>query len=259
MKFIVDDDVVLSRPSEDPLSEHLAGFARWAREEGYAFPSRRRKVLLAACFSRWLGQQAVSARLVSSEHLARYLRSRARHVQVQRDDAGTLRQFLDFMRRQRVVPAEKIPAPRLTAVEQAVQEFERYLHDERRLAEVTVEYYVPFVREFLANRFGDGPVRFSRLCAGDVVRFVQCQAPRLHVKRTTVRQPVPIRFLTANWHANIQTGCSVRKKTFVLQNPLQIAEIRVDMPNSVSYRIAKDREKGSPNAHTIIRTGFKES
>jgi hypothetical protein len=74
------------------------------------------------------------------------------------------------------------------------------------------------------------------------------------------RHPVPIRFLTAMFgHADIQTTCSVRKKTFVLQNPLQIAEIRVDMPNSVSYRIAKDREKGSPNAHTIIRTGFKES
>jgi integrase/recombinase XerD len=105
-------------------------------------------------------------------------------VQVQRDDAGTLRQFLDFLRCQRVILAEKIPPPRLTAIEQAVQEFERYLHDERTLAEVTVKDYVPFVREFLANRFGDGPVRLSRLRAGDVVRFVQCQAPRLHVKRT---------------------------------------------------------------------------
>jgi len=41
---------------------------------------------------------------------------------------------------------------------------------------------VPFVCKFLADRFGDGPVRLSRLCAGDVVRFVRRQAPRLHLK-----------------------------------------------------------------------------
>ena len=183
MKCIVDDDVILSRPLEGPLSEHIAGFSRWAREVGYAFPSRRRKVRLAACFSRWLGKQAVGVRRVSSEHQARYLRSRAHHVKVQRGDTATLRQFLDFLRRQGVVPAEKIAPPRLTPVEQAVHKFERYLRDERRLAEVTIVYYVSFVRGFLADQFGDGPVTLSRFCAGDVVRFVQRQAPRLHLKR----------------------------------------------------------------------------
>jgi site-specific recombinase XerD len=179
---MVSDDVALSRPLEGPLSAQIAGFARWAREEGYAQRSRQEKVLLAA-FSRWLGQQAVSVQHISSEHAARYLRFRARHVQVQRGDAATLRQFLDFLRRQGVVPAEKIPSPRLTPVEQAVHAFERYLRDERMLAEVTVDYYVPFVCGFLVDRFGDGPMRLSRLCAGDVVRFVRRQAARLHLKR----------------------------------------------------------------------------
>lgn len=183
MKCIVNDDVVLSRPLEGPLSAQIGRFARWVHEQGYAFPSRRRKVLLAACFSRWLGQQAVSLRRLSSEHLVRYLRSRARRVKVQRDDAATLRQFLDFLRRQGVAPAEKIPPPRLSPVEHAVHDFERYLRYERMLAEVTILYYVAFVRRFLTDQFGNGRVTLSRLCAGDVVRFVQRQIPRLHVKR----------------------------------------------------------------------------
>ena len=183
MKHIVNNDVVLARPWEGPLSARIAGFARWTRTEGYAFLTRRRKVMLAACFSRWLGQQAVSVRRVSSEHPVRYLRSRARHVKIQRDDAATLRQFLDFLHRQGVVPAEEISPPRLPPVEQAVHAFERYLRDERMLAELTIVYYVSFVRGFLADRFGDGPVRLSRLCTGDVVRFVRRQAARLHLKR----------------------------------------------------------------------------
>ncbi len=195
MRWIVNNDVVLARILEGPLSAQIAGFARWAREEGYAFPTRRRKVMLAACFSRWLGQQAVSAHRVSSEHAARYLRSRAHYVKIQPEDAVTLRQFLGFLRRQGVVPAEKIPPPRLTPVEQAIHAFECYLRDERMLAEVTIIYYLPFVRGFLVRRFGHGPVRLSRLCAGDVVRFVQRQAPRLHLKRAKLLTTVLRSFL----------------------------------------------------------------
>lgn len=104
MKCTFNDDVVLSRPFEGSLAEHIAGFAAWAREQGYARYSRYRQVLLAACFSRWLGRQAVSVRRVSSEHAARYLRSRTRRVRIQRGDVAALRQFIDWLRRQGVVP-----------------------------------------------------------------------------------------------------------------------------------------------------------
>ena len=183
MKFIVCGEVVLSRPLDGPLSAHIAGFAKCARDQGYARYSRHRQVLLAACFSRWLGQQAVSMHRVSSGHVARYLRRRARHVQIQRGDAAALRQFIDFLRGQGVIPPEKIAPRRLTPAEQGALAFERYVRDERVLASATVVNYVPFVRGFLANRFGGGPVKLSRLCARDVVGFVQRQAPRLHPKR----------------------------------------------------------------------------
>ncbi|MGB9485733.1 MAG: site-specific integrase [Terriglobia bacterium] len=183
MKYIVDDKVVLSRPLEGPLSANVAGFAKWARDEGYASPSRWRKVFLAAGFSRWLGQQAVSVGRISSEHVARYLRSHVGPMQIRRGDAATLRQFIDLLRRQGVVPPEKILPCRLTPVERAADAFARYLRNERALAEAAVVNYVPFVRRFLADRFGDRPVRLSRLCADDVVGFVQRQAPRLHLKR----------------------------------------------------------------------------
>ncbi len=181
MKCIVDDDVVLSRPLEGPLSGYIGEFAKWTREEGYAFLTRQWKVMLAARFSLWLKRQAASIRCVSLKHAARYLRCRARHVLIKRGDYATLRQFIDLLRRQGVVPPEKVS--RLSPVERVVHGFERYLLDERMLAEVTVANYVPFAREFLVDRFGSGPLRLSLLSAGDVVRFVQRQAPRLHLKR----------------------------------------------------------------------------
>jgi len=183
MKYIINGDIVLSRPPEGPLAAQIGTFAKWASAQGYARYSRYRQVLLAACFSRWLGRQAVSVRRVSSEELLRYLRSRARRVRRHRGDAAALTQFLGFLRRERVVAAEKIAPRRLTGVEQEAQAFEHYLCDERALARTTRVNYLPFIHSFLTDRFGHGPVTLSRLCAADVVRFVQRQAPRLHLKR----------------------------------------------------------------------------
>jgi integrase/recombinase XerD len=182
MKCIIVEKVVLSRPLEGPLAAQIPGFAKWIAEQGYRRYSLHRQVLLASRFSRWLGQQAVGLRGVS-EHLARYLRSHARPAQVRQGDTAALRRLVDFLRDQGVISAEKLAPRRLIPAEQEAQAFERYLRDERLLASATIVNYVPFIRSFLTHRFGHGPVKLSRLGAEDVVRFVQRQAPRLHVKR----------------------------------------------------------------------------
>lgn len=183
MKCIVHDDVVLSRPLEGPLSAHIAAFAQWAHDQGYARASRYRQVLLVACFSRWLGQQTITVARVAAEHAVRFLRSRARHVQIHRGDSAALRQFLDFLRHEGVIRSKTVAPRRRSPVEQETQTFATYLRTERGLAESTISYYVTFVREFLTDRFGRGRVTLARLRARDVVRFVGRQATRLHVKR----------------------------------------------------------------------------
>ena len=184
MRYIVNEQVVLSRPLEGPLAAYIDPFAKWASEQGYAFCSLRRQVLLAACFSRWLGQKDVRVHSVSPEQAVQYLRYRARRVQIHKGDTAALRYLIEFLNRAGVTPPEKMAEPRPNPVEQCAGEFERYLREERVLAEATIINYMPHIRGFLKHRFGDGTVQLSRLCAGDVVGFVQRQAPRLHPKRS---------------------------------------------------------------------------
>lgn len=183
MKYVVNDKVVLSRPPEGPLAPHIGSFTDWVSEQGYAASSLWQRVHLAACFSGWLGEQGIRLQSISSEHLGQYLRHRARRLRPGRSDAAALRDFIGFLRRQDVIPAEKEPLRRLTQVEECVSAFERYLSEERVLAGATIVNYVPFIRRFLDNRFGKGRVTIGGLCAGDVVRFVQHAAPLLHMKR----------------------------------------------------------------------------
>jgi integrase/recombinase XerD len=183
MKNIIIDGVVLSFPLEGPLAAHIGSFARWVDKQGYRLCSIHRQVLTAARFSRWLGQNGARLRSVSLQHVERYLRYRGRRVRVRRGDAAGLRHLIEFLRSEGVVSSEKVAAPRPTGVERCALEYEQYLREERVLATATVLNYVPFVRCFLQDRFRHGTVQLSRLCAGDVIRFVQRQARRLHPKR----------------------------------------------------------------------------
>lgn len=182
MKCPINSQVVLSRAPEGPLVTYLDSFAGALSAQGYAPRSIHRQVLLAANFSRWLKQEGVRLRGITADHPARYLRYRTRRLQSGRADAAALRHLIDFLRVEGVIPAEKIPVRRLTPVERCTQAYEQHLRDARALAEATIRNYVPFIRRFLKDCFGDGPVRLSRLRASDVLRFVRRQAPRLHTK-----------------------------------------------------------------------------
>jgi len=104
-------------------------------------------------------------------------------LQPTRSDVAALRQLLAFLRREKLIAAVKEPSRRLTAVERCLQKFERYLRLERALANATIPNYLGFIHGFLSDRFGNGSVLLGRLGIQDIVRFVQHEAPRLHLKR----------------------------------------------------------------------------
>ena len=60
MKCVITDQVVLLRAAEGPVAAYLGSFADFSSAQGYALYSIRRRVLLAAGFSRWLQQQSES-------------------------------------------------------------------------------------------------------------------------------------------------------------------------------------------------------
>ena len=175
----------LVRPQwrEGPLAGWLDAFADWVSARGYAPYTADRMILLAACFSQWLDQEAIGIADINLDHPARYLRHRTRRLRPRQHDRTALRHFLDFLRREGVLSFEDAPTGPVTDAERCVQAYELYLRQTRGLAPATRAYYVPFVRNFLRHRFDSGPVTLSSLSADDVVRFVQNKAPDMSPKR----------------------------------------------------------------------------
>jgi len=183
MSFVISDQVVLSQEPEGPIATYIGAFSDSLSSLGYCRYSIRRQVRLAACFSQWLKRSGVRLLSITSDHAVQYLRYRDRHQRPWPGDAAALRHLVSFLRHEGLMPPEKIALRRLTQVELCTQAYEKYLREARALARATIVNYVPFVRDFLNDRFGNGRVALSRLCAVDVVKFVQRQAPRLQMKR----------------------------------------------------------------------------
>lgn len=183
MRYRLDEQIVLSGVPEGPFAKHLRSYATSLRLQGYEAHYLQRQVMLAARFSQWLGRRRLTAWRVDSKHVSRYLRCRHRQRRASGGDVPSLRHFMAYLRGLRAIPPEKTAAIAIVPADGCTRGYEQYLRQDRALCRATIINYVPFVRDFLKDRFGDGAVHLSCLRAQDVVTFVQGRARRLHVKR----------------------------------------------------------------------------
>jgi len=183
MNYAVNNQIVLSLVPQGPIAAYLDSFSSSLAAQGYQPHYIHQQVWLAACFSQWLKRTSVRLRGLSSAHAELFLRYRHRRLQPRQGDVAALRSLVDFLRLQGAIAAQKVAVHRLTPVERCAKAYEEYLREARALARATIINYVPFIHDFLRDCFGSEEVKLSRLGAGDVVRFVQRQAPRLHMKR----------------------------------------------------------------------------
>lgn len=162
------------RMHDGPLGAYVDSYAAELRAEGYARYTAVLQIRLVADFSRWLAKRRVKAREIAAEHCQSYLRCRARVRRPNRADSPALKRLLNLLLRQGVI--HRLPLPAATPAAQLQDKYRVYLQQERSLAPTTVICYLPFVGEFLAERFGAGPVDLSSLRAAAVTGFIQRRA-----------------------------------------------------------------------------------
>ena len=107
MKYAINDQVILSRVPEGLLAAYLSPFSVSLSEQGYTQRYIHRQVMIAACFSRWLEQTGVQPKRITSDHPARYLRSRYRRRRPSRGDRAALGNFMEFLHRETVIPLRR--------------------------------------------------------------------------------------------------------------------------------------------------------
>ena len=152
----------------DPLTVQLQRFSALLMEQGYADETVRWKVKRITDFRQWLKQRGVAVADLDEERVKAFLK---RHHQERRGDLRTLQQFLDQLRRQKVIPARSLPCDR-SPLARLLSRYEIHLRTERGLVAHTIEQYQSFVRKFLGERFHGRPLLLKALKASDISDFV---------------------------------------------------------------------------------------
>ena len=123
MNRFFKDIHTIERMKHGPLSRHLTVYADRLHAQGFARHSGRRKLQLAADFSRWLKRNRVAANQVRAEHVGKYLQFRKRSgFGVQLGDPPAVTGFIRFLRDQRVIK-ERMPRPLITPIQKWLREY----------------------------------------------------------------------------------------------------------------------------------------
>ena len=183
MNRFFKDVRTIERMKRGPLGRYITLYGDELLAHGFRRKSGRRKLQLAADFTRWLDRKKIVANQVFAKHVGDYLQSRKRSgVGIHLGDRAAVIGFLKLLREQRVTQ-ERIPQPPVTPSQKLLREYDLYLQKEQSLSPATRINYVPFIRQFLVSRFACGRVDLSRLRAADVLKFVRRTAGQLKNKR----------------------------------------------------------------------------
>jgi site-specific recombinase XerD len=179
-----------------PLESFTEGFIAELAEAGYRPAAAAVQVRVLAHLSRWMQEEGVPPGELRGPELERFGRERLTGLASMRG-AGTV-VVLGYLRRLGVVPA---PEPRsLTAADELIERYRRYLLVERGLTMGTTRGYVDIVRPFVESRVNAaGEVGLWELSPADVLGFLLAETKRRSRKSSKLLVSA-LRSLLGFWH-----------------------------------------------------------
>ena len=175
--------IALDRYRVGPLSPYIQALASRLFEAQYARETARRQIRVVADLSRWLQRHRTVLSHLNERVLGQFLKRRRRYDVTRQGDAAVVGKMLELLREMSIAPAART---RKDSGQPIAQDFERYLIQERRLAPVSLLNVMPFVKQFLAARFGPGRAALGELRPADVTAFILRRARKLGSKRAQI-------------------------------------------------------------------------
>jgi len=165
-----------------PLRPYIDRVAAHLFERQYERETARHKIRVVADLSRWLERRRLGLDSLDERLIARFFGCRRGYDPARAGDAAAVRILVELLRDQHVLP-EPQQAGGGSTQHATENSFERYLMQERCLSQATLRNTLPFVRRFLADRFGTGPVSLADIRPLDITHFVLRYARALSPSR----------------------------------------------------------------------------
>ena len=157
-----------------PLSTFIEDYIAVLRGQGYRAGTVRGHLCLFARLNRWLVQRGLGLAELDESALERFARRRLCRRSSRAGEVAPLLRLLDMLRSVRVTPPAREIA--LSPAQGLLEDYRRYLREERGCVGWTVSNYARHIDRFLDAQFGRRELDFSRVRAREVGTFVQRNA-----------------------------------------------------------------------------------
>lgn len=158
------------------LGPHLDLFLRTISDLGYRPQTIKGWLLVLRDLQGWLECNGFGLSDLEESLLERFLDDRKRRRQREgkaRTVVGVRAVYglLDHLRQQGIVAKARSPIDR-SPLALIRRRYDEYLRRTRGLSSATLSRYWPILKQFLVERFGNGPIRLCQLTPGDVSAFL---------------------------------------------------------------------------------------
>lgn len=137
---------------------HVDAYLEELHQAGYSNETLGKKRRVLRAFWRWALSKLVTPEHLDGSHITEFVKSSpgapASCIQFR---FSVLRQYLAYLRAEMLV---RVPLPNAESeVERINRQYVEYLHQDRGLAENSIQVYAPFIRDFLdGQKLGDGRI-----------------------------------------------------------------------------------------------------
>jgi len=175
LKQLASKHAVAESHEGDSFAPHLDSFVATLGKLGYAGSTVREHRRLLADLARWLRRQDLAVSQLHEQLANQFLEGRRRDGRLRSSDVSTVRHFLEHLRERGALPSPE-PVADESPLEALRRQYADHLEKERGLATATIAGYWTFIRRFVVERFGDGPIRVQELAPDDIARFLRRHA-----------------------------------------------------------------------------------
>lgn len=159
-----------------PLARFIPQYMALIRGQGYVRASQRYHESLLEYFDAWLARHGRALDQIDEALVEEFLVPHVRTQWVHVSAPATMRRLVALLRQLGVTPP--VAKPPLTVAEETMAQYQCFLMKERALSPATAQSWTRYIGLLLAEKFSDGPLDLSALCAADITTFVQRHARR---------------------------------------------------------------------------------
>jgi len=165
------NQLILKTAFEQQVSACISKFVYVLSEQGYVRYTVFKKIKVISKLSQWLQRKQLSIKDLDEVKVKKFICYLKKRNCLQFGNWATLKQFINFLQEENIIAAPVVK-PGDSEIEIIENSFSNFLKKERGLSKSTMDRYLPTIRLFLIERFGEKNIFLDKLRPTDITGFI---------------------------------------------------------------------------------------